>query len=289
MKLLVKFNLMFLLIFLAGLAGASLVARALLQEVALQDAASHARRLIEKADAVGAYTADQVSPLLEIHLRSRFTPQVVSAFAAAEVLALLQKNAPEYSYKAAMLNPTNPRDSASDWEEDLIGQFRNTPDLKESVGQRDTPAGASLYVARPIRIADRACLACHTTPELAPHSMVERYGPSNGFGWKLGETLGAQIVTVPLEVPMRRARQALAVVVGLLAAVFLALGAALNLMLWSLVIRPVSRLSAIADRVSMGEQAAEFETGSRDEIGVLSASFGRMRRSLEHAMAMLDT
>jgi HAMP domain-containing protein len=67
------------------------------------------------------------------------------------------------------------------------------------------------------------------------------------------------------------------------------IGLTLNLMLWKLVIQPVTRLSALADRVSMGDMAApEFEARAPDEIGVLSDSFSRMRKSLTHAMKMLE-
>jgi protein-histidine pros-kinase len=92
-----------------------------------------------------------------------------------------------------------------------------------------------------------------------------------------------------MSVPLKRADQALWVVVGLLSAVFLLIGLTLNLMLWKLVIQPVSKLSALSDRVSMGElDAPEFAAKSRDEIGVLADSFARMRKSLVQAMKMLD-
>lgn len=288
MKLLLKFNLIFLLVFLVGLAGSSLVARGLLQQAAKDEVADRARLLMEKANAVSTYTATQIKPLLETQMKYSFLPQSVPAYSSAEVLAALQKSYPEYSFKSAMLNPTNPRDRAVAWEEDVVVQFSKSSELKEVVGERDTPAGKALYIARPIRISNPACLQCHTTPDMAPKTLVDRYGPSNGFGWKLNETLGVQVVSVPMDVPMQRANQALAVVVGVLAAVFLMIGAALNFMLWKLVIQPVSRLSAIADKVSLGEEAPEFETRSKDEIGVLSESFGRMRKSLDQAMKMLE-
>lgn len=288
MKLLLKFNLIFLLVFLVGLTVSCLVARGLLQKAATDEVADRARLLIEKANAVSTYTADQIRPLLETQMKYTFLPQSVPAYSAAEVLASLQKTYPDYGFKSAMLNPTNPRDRAVAWEEDVVNQFIKKPDMKEFIGQRETPTGPSLYIARPIRITNPVCMSCHTTPEMAPKTLVERYGPSNGFGWKLNEVMGAQVVSVPMAVPMQRADQALMVVAGVLAAVFVLIGAALNFMLWKLVIQPVSRLSAIADKVSMGEEAPEFEVRSKDEIGVLSASFGRMRKSLDQAMKMLD-
>ena len=54
MKLLVKFNLIFLLVFLVGLVGASLVARSLLQQAATEEVADRARLLIEKANAISS-------------------------------------------------------------------------------------------------------------------------------------------------------------------------------------------------------------------------------------------
>ncbi len=288
MKLLLKFNLIFLLVFALGLAVSSFIARDLLQRAAQEEIADRARLLMEKAGVVSAYTATQIKPLLETQMKYAFLPQSVPAYSSAEVIAGLQKSYPEYGFKSAMLNPTNPRDRAVAWEEDIISQFRSSPELKEFIGKRETPTGSSFFIARPIVISNPACLACHNTPDEAPKTLVDRYGPNNGFGWKLGEVLGAQVVSVPMTVPLQRADRALMVVVAVLTGVFLLVGASLNFMLWKLVIRPVSQLSALADKVSMGEEAPEFTVASKDEIATLAESFGRMRKSLAHAMKMLE-
>ncbi len=289
MKLILKFNLAFLLVFLIGLGVSGYAARDLLQSNAEHEVLDTAGLLIEKAEAVRNYTAQQVAPLLQTQMKYTFLPQSVPSFAAIEVINGLTKKFPEFTYKAAMLNPTNPRDRASDWEADLVTHFKQHPDTKELVGQRDTPAGPALYIARPIRLSNPACLQCHSTVAAAPTTMVEKYGPANGFGWNLHETLGVQVVSVPLALPMARADKAWWTVMGMLTAVFVVIGLTLNLMLWKLVIQPVTRLSALADRVSMGEmEAPEFSAPARDEIGVLSDSFSRMRKSLQHAMKLLE-
>ena len=290
MKLLLKFNLVFLLVFVAGLAISGAIARSLLQRDAEAEVIDRARLLMEKAMVVSAYTANQIAPLLSTQMKYTFLPQSIPAYSSTEVVNALQKTYPDYSYKPAMLNPTNPRDRAVAWEEDVINQFKKSPELKEFIGQRDTPAGPALYIARPIRISNPNCLQCHSTPDAAPKTLVDKYGPGNGFGWTLNDTLGAQVVSVPMTLPLARADRAFGVVLAMLAGVFLLIGGALNLMLWKLVIQPVSRLSALSDRVSMGElDAPEFVTKSKDEIGVLADSFGRMRKSLVHAMKMLES
>lgn len=290
MKLLLKFNLVFLLVFVIGLAISGLIARSLLQRDAQAEIVDRARLLMEKARVVSSYTANQIAPLLSTQMKYTFLPQSVPAYSSTEIINALQKTYPEYSYKAAMLNPTNPRDRAVAWEEDVINQFKKTASIDEFVGTRDTPTGPALYIAKPIVITNQNCLACHSTPDAAPKPLVDKYGPGNGFGWTMNETIGAQVVSVPMTLPLQRADRAFGVVMAMLAGVFLLIGVALNLMLWKLVIQPVSRLSALSDRVSMGElDAPEFVVKSKDEIGVLADSFGRMRKSLVHAMKMLES
>ena len=38
--------------------------------------------------------------------------------------------------------------------------------------------------------------------------MVKLYGPANGFGWKLNEVVGAQVVSVPMALPAQNAQRA---------------------------------------------------------------------------------
>jgi protein-histidine pros-kinase len=290
MKLIVKFNLVFIVVFLLGLAAAGYVSQELLQKNARDEIVQSARLVMESALANRAYTSGQVGPLLQTQMKYSFLPQSVPAYSATEVFNTVRKTFPEYAYKEATLNPTNPRNRANDWEADIVNQFRNATDRPEVVGERDTPNGKSFYIARPIQIKNEACLACHSTVDAAPKTLVDRYGPANGFGWKLNEVVGAQIVSVPTDVPIARANKAFQTFMVSLTAVFAFIFVVLNLMLWYMVIRPVTRLSSLADQVSQGENmdAADFEVKSGDEIGVLTHSFNRMKKSLVEAMKMLE-
>jgi protein-histidine pros-kinase len=154
---------------------------------------------------------------------------------------------------------------------------------------RDTPTGRSLYLARPFQIKDAACLACHTTAEMAPPAMVKIYGPANGFGWKQNEVIGAQIVSVPMELPIRNANRAFVTFMASLAAVFVVLFVILNVMLTLLIVRPITRLSAAAEQISKGKlDLPEFGSSGRDEVSQLGQAFNRMRRSLEKAISLID-
>jgi protein-histidine pros-kinase len=206
-----------------------------------------------------------------------------------EVLGSLRSKYPDFIYKEATLNPTNPRDRAVGWEVDVVNQFRNDPSRTELSGQRDTPAGLSLWIARPLRITNPACLECHSSVEAAPKTMIDKYGPANGFGWQLNEVIGAQVVSVPMSVPLARAERSFRVFMAAQVGVFVVLGIVLNLMVWLLIVRPVLKLASLADRVSQGDlEAPEFAAG-KDEIGTLAASFSRMRASVVQAMKMLES
>ena len=291
MKLIVKFNLVFILVFLLGLAAAGYVSDQLLQRNARDEIVQSARLVMESALAARAYTSTQVGPLLQTQMKYSFLPQSVPAYSANEIFDVVRKKFPEYVYKEAVLNPTNPRNRANDWEVDIVNQFRNASDRPEMVGERDTPNGRSFYIARPMQIKAEACLSCHSTVDAAPKTLVDKYGPANGFGWRMNEVIGAQIVSVPTDVPIARANRAFQTFMLSLTAVFAFIFVVLNLMLWYMVIRPVTRLSRLADQVSQGENmdAPDFEVRSRDEIGVLTQSFNRMKKSLVEAMKMLET
>jgi protein-histidine pros-kinase len=289
MKLLAKFNLIFILVMALGVAVSGWISRGLLQAQAREEVIGTGRLMMEKALAVRSYTTNHIQKLLQTQMQYEFLPQSVPSFSATEVLATLQKSYPQFGYKEATLNPTNPRDRAVGWEVDIVNSFRSNAELKELVGVRDTPTGASLYVARPLRITNPACLQCHSSVEAAPKTMIEKYGPANGFGWQLNEVIGAQVVSVPMELPLKRANDNFKLFISALVGVFVVVGIVLNLMIWLVVVRPVTQLSELADRVSQGDlNAPEFPAKGKDEIAVLAESFSRMRASVVQAMKMLD-
>src|SRR5207342_3886602 len=119
------------------------------------------------------------------------------------------------------------------------------PAKTEVIGERDTPAGRSLYLSRPIQIKNKGCHDCHSTVESAPKTMLDLYGNANGFGWKMEEVIGAQIISVPMTVPIERANHAFKAFMGSLALVFVALFVLLNIMLYTMVIRRVTHLAGI--------------------------------------------
>jgi hypothetical protein len=149
-----------------------------------------------------------------------FHPQSVPAFAATETFGYLREKFPDYFYKEATLNPTNPRDRTTDWESDVVNQFRGNSSQAEFISSRESPTGTALFLARPIRVNNVSCLECHSTPDKAPAEMIKLYGGDNGFGWKLDDVIGAQIVSVPVSLPVHIAENAFRVIITWLGGAF---------------------------------------------------------------------
>ena len=194
MGLRTKFNLVMIAAFAIGLIVATVLAREITTEEAKRQVLNEATLIMRAGTAIRSYTQKEISPLLSEQMSVRFLPHSVPSWSAHTVLRQVQKDYPDYSYKEAATNPTNPADRATTWEADIIAAFKRDTGLSEFVATRDTPTGQFLTFARPFRLTDRGCLACHSTPAAAPATMVDLYGNGNGFGWVQGDVIGAQVV-----------------------------------------------------------------------------------------------
>jgi HAMP domain-containing protein len=290
LKLLAKFNVLLILLFGTGLLLVSQLSWRFLEKNARDQTLQQAKLMISSARSTRDYTDQELDPLLETTPESakRFLPQTIPFYAATTTFNHLRKDYPDYTYKEAALNPTNPRDRADQWEADIIEYFRNHPEEKQLIGERQTPVGTSISLSQPIT-ADASCLTCHGTAAMAPANLVLTYGSANGFGWKLNEVIGAQIVSVPTTVAENIASHLYRTLLFYVGATFLVALAVIDAALYYVVIVPVRRLAATADRISTGDlNQPELAYQGKDEIAEVTASFNRMYVSLKKAIQMLD-
>ncbi|ARV61528.1 histidine kinase [Nostocales cyanobacterium HT-58-2] len=286
LKLRQKFTALLLVILVVGLSLSGVALSALLTQNAKNEIASRALTLIDTMTSLREYTLIQVYPELSNKLEEKFVPQVVSAYSAREVFEILRKK-PEYRdffYKEAATNPTNLRDKADSFEANILERFRKEKDLKQVSGFRSLPGGEIFYISRPLKISQESCLLCHSTPEAAPKTMIDRFGAVGGFGWHLNEIVAAQIVSLPASKVIEKAHQSSLLIVGLVSAVFIAVMVLVNIFLNRQVIIPLKRITRVAEEVSTGHLDVDFDQISNDEIGNLAKAFKRMKLSLEMAM-----
>ena len=281
MKLTTKINLILVAIFSIALIMGGGYAYYLTADNARQQVTDQAELIMEEALAVRSYTVNEIRPLLVQLGDDVFYPQTVPAYSATQTANIVRESRPNYSYKEAVFNPTNPRDRATPAEEAIINRFIADPGLTRLVGTQFVDGEPVLYISHPIRITNPACLACHSEPERAPAAMRAIYGDDGGFGWKLNEVVGTQIVTVPYLLPAELARKTFTSFMVSLAILFLVLFLAINITIRRLVLVPVVRLTRMADEASKGNlRTPEIKVSGKDEIAEMSHAFNRMRRSI---------
>jgi len=289
MTLRIKLNLILLILTIIGIAVPAVISYKLQEKHTNEEALETAGIVMESALAVRKYTVSQIRPLLNEIDTDRFLAETIPAFAANQYIDSLQENYPEYSYREAVLNPTNLIDKADSWETEIINNFRKT-DEKEEVGIKETNKGKFLYISRPIKITNPNCLACHSVPEAAPKSMIQKYGSENGFGWKLNEIVGAQIVTVPLTLTLARANEEFSIFMIVIIATFALIAIVMNFLFSKYILKPIQRVSDYANLVSKGDLGkGKLEVKGNDEISSLNSSFNRMQNSMTKAIAMIKS
>lgn len=287
-----KFNVFLTIVFIVG----SIVSGSLLFKVLEQHAeaevSSKAELIIQTMNSVRDYTSGNIAPLLNPRLETdqTFIPETIPAFSATEVFQKLRRNDDyrSFFYKEATLNPTNLRDKVDSFENTLVERFRNEAATKELSGFRDLPGGKIFYIAHPLQIKKESCLRCHSTPNRAPKSLINTYGSDNGFGWKLGDIVAAQVISVPAEEVFNNAQDALKLIMAILIGIFAVILLTVNYLLRRAVIRPIRKMARTAESVSLGQMDSEFEHKSQDEIGLLATAFNRMKSSLEISMKLLN-
>ena len=290
MKLLAKFNLILLVIFGTGGFLISHFAYQFLVGNARREVLEEARLMMASAMAVRDYTSNDLSPLLleNPQHRVKFIAETVPAYGATTTFKNLQAKYPEYSYKEATLNPTNVADQAASWEVEVINDLKSHPAGAPMVGERDTGMGRELYMANAIK-PGQSCMECHSTPSVAPKSMLNVYGSVHGFGWKKGDVVGAQIISVPMSVPVDAADKAFHELLVFLVLTLVITIVALDIGVYAFVIRPLKIVSETADRVSRGEKHVQpLKVTGKDEIATVTSSFNRMQLSLAKAFQMLE-
>ena len=183
---------------------------------------------------------------------------------ASVILHNLQARLPDFNYREALLHSAAGENLAVDWETNIIQYFRDHPEVTELTGERKDGARALLFLGRPITAG--------TGAELTPAHII-----------------GAQIVSVPMKLPLQRAEATFWWVMSAMAFIFMAGAVLLNAILHWVVLRPVAQMSAQANMVSLGHlEVPELEIKGDDELSSLGRSFNRMHRSLKNAVDLID-
>ncbi|CAI9121502.1 c-type heme family protein [Brytella acorum] len=251
----------------------------------LSSAEASAKLMVAQAEATDRYTREQVSPLLDRVESANvvFIPQSAGFFAIESEAHLLGQALPGYRLRRVVLDSTGATDGPDPWERDAIMRLRGDHD---GAPYSEVREGGKLSYVAPLKMRDGVCATCYTSREAAPLAIKDAFGTAHGFDRHPGEIIGATIATVPLP----PASPFFSTCILLAALVIVALAAFFCLVVEFLVLRPLARIATVAERVSLGARGVdEFDTRGPGELGTLALSFNRLRRSMESAIALVES
>lgn len=287
MKLTTKFNIVLTLIFFIFAAITYFIGSYRLQRNAEEKVAQRARVLLVTMESSRKFTNTIVKPALYEAIPDKFIMEgMSSSFGARALFGIIHETFPEYYFKHAAPDPRNPINKSDEFETQMIQRFQEDASLHEWEGYRQKGNATEYVIMKPIR-HEESCNKCHSTPETTLPQIVEKYGDKNAFHRKTGDVIAALTVSVPADYIIDEAKKNTYIFLGVVVAFFLILGTITNLMMNSLIIKPVKHLSDIASRASMGEIDLEINIKRNDEIGELAHSLDRLKLSVKKAMERL--
>jgi len=280
--------------FVFGICTAGYISYRLEARQAREEVKQKADMVLETAMAVRAYTSEEVAVALQaMDDKGSFHAAQVPSFAAQSAMRRLAQKLPEYQYRESSLNPTNLNDRATDWEVGLLRAFQADPQRTELSGELGAGQDRQYYVARPIRMGSPACLYCHSTPEAAPRAMVARYGAGNGFGWRMGDVVGLQLVRVSTAPAEAKAFNSVVVTIGSITSVFVLAAAVMLLLLRRHVTSPLEALTRVALATSLDKPLDKSQEDiplppGHGQFEELQRAIQRLKASMDHALRLIE-
>ncbi len=291
MRLRRKFTLVLLVISAIGFIACWAVVSQMMFGQATAISRLRADAAIEMMNSVRHYTSTRINALLsdELAASETFIAETVPAYSAREVFEHW-RTSPQYLsyfYKEAASNPTNPRDMADAFEFGLLEAMRADAVANANMSGFTMRDGVEVfYTARPLRVTSDSCLACHSTPEQAPASLIATYGSQNGFGWQVGEIIAAQVVYVPASDVVGTAQTWVTILMVVFGVTLFVLMLAARSLLQVAVVVPMEQIAgtarSAADDASWSPTADQIASVS--SIAVRGDEIGQTARHFKHLL-----
>jgi methyl-accepting chemotaxis protein len=255
------------------------------QQATLNEAREKGKLLYNYIQTSRKFFVAQQRPLIVdlINDKERFYPEIMSSFAIQRMETdIFNNNTEGYEYKLATLNPIWSGNKANPDEEKIINSFKQNPDLEKKDGRILKEGNAYYYIAKPVTVYSKKCLRCHGDPALAPKDQQEIYGTTNGYHWKLDDTVGISIIYVSIAKAVANSKNNLLFLMAIgLGSLLVTIGC-IWLFLDRSIILPIIRFSAIAEDIGVGKNLDQpITVKSKDEIGALANSINRLQSSVK--------
>jgi len=285
------------LTFIATICSVSVLFYFQARSYAIREAEKKIKNLLLEHQALHTYIAKHQKPAI-IKLKEQgkldkdyFSPEILSSSYITKYMhqyynELRKKNdLSEFYYKMAANNPRNPQNKSDEFERDLIKQF-NAGGIKEFKKEVSIDGSKFLYYALPFVPNTQDCMACHSSPDIAPRELIERYGDKNGFGEKVGDIRAIISIRAPLGPEIQQANRTFLKTGGMILGVFLMLFSVGGWVLMRSVTRPIKQ--AVNGLCVASEQVAAASEQISSSGQQLAEGASRQASAIEETSACLE-
>jgi|GEM_PF-1468213 len=290
-----KFNLLLILVFLAGVYISGLTLSNILYQQAEKRITYEGEILMNMVEEVKYYTSVNLLKnfLQQDNYQKDFNVSIVPAYAAKTIFEQFKDSSDfkQYQYKEATINPTNLEDLPNPFEEQLINYFLENKQTESLSGYTKMAGDKYYYISRPLIVKDESCLQCHSTPDVAPPEMVKMYGNSNGFNWEIDQLTSAQTIYIPANHIALDVKKKMLDFMPIFSGIFAILILSINYLLQHTVINPINQLTKVVNQLYINNfnpkdyqklDYLEQLTKRHDESGKLTRAFLTMAEKIFH-------
>ena len=263
----------------------------------LREAEEKAKIILQRNLATHRYFTEKLKPALfelteSLRDQDYFDPIWMSSTFAIREIDNFYKEASdeEYYYKECAVNARSTQNEADEVERVFLKMLNDDPSLemKSTIREIDgKPYFTTIYRGE---VLSESCMMCHSESKNAPSGMVKLYGPVRSFNRSIGDTVSAVSIRVPLEKAYASGYRLLLATLALVGVAFVFLLFVVILMNRKLVLSPLERLGAYAEKVSMDPDVSDEEISElgSPEFRHMSKAFGRMLGDLKQHRENLE-
>jgi signal transduction histidine kinase len=191
-----------------------------------------------------------------------------------------------FLYRRVGVGARNPDYEADASERVYIERFEADPKL-EHLDEFAELGGERYFVtARPQRF-EEACMHCHGDPAAAPRELIERYGSERGFGRKVGDLAGIDLVRLKVQRDLGGIREATLSFAMLFAVGILVLFLTIQGFFHRLVVQSLRRVTGTMRRLFPEEAEHAVEPRHDDELEDILRGFETFAGHLRQARSDL--
>ncbi len=261
-----------LVLLMAGLVGFFSVALNIhLERLMEGEAREKASLVLAQVEAMQHYVRSSLRPTMyRVLPGDQFILEAMStSYVTRAVMSDANLSHEGFVYRRVGVGARNPDYEANDMERAFIARFEADPALTR-LDQFTEVDGERNFITVCAQRYEEACMHCHGDPAVAPRELIARYGAERGFGRKVGDLAGIDLVRLKVQRNVGGIREATISFALLFASGILVLFLVIQGFFHRLVVQSLRRVTGVMQRLFPDEapkQAVQdaLRTPARDD------------------------